>query len=245
MTPGLKLRDRRPDELDDTGVHGVSNAGDKPRYPTRDECMAALASATPRTLCCGQHLFWTGDPVTELWAVQRGSLKTYQLSSDGDERVSGFFFAGDIVGWDALACGSFRASAVALEPTTVTSTPATAVLDAALKSMQRQAQLLDGIRAEFVRLETRLWLDQCTANERLARFLLWLLKCQRPGSAEQFITLPMSRIDIASYLGLRIETVSRRLALFHNNGWIRLERRSIWIEDEQRLLQISSSHSEP
>ena len=208
-----------------------------------DECLGPTHEQTTpcsRKLRCGQHLFWTGDAATQIWMVRKGSLKIYGISGDSEERVTGFFFAGDIVGWDALACGVFQFNAMALEQTVVTRLSAAAVLDGALGSPQIQAHLLDGIRTEFVRLESMLWLEHRKAEERLAAFLLWISASQtRNGGQIDDISLPMSRHDIGSYLGLATETVSRRLALFHRNGWITLRRRRIHINDPHQLQRLS------
>ncbi|MDE2148453.1 MAG: Crp/Fnr family transcriptional regulator [Gammaproteobacteria bacterium] len=192
-----------------------------------------------RALRRGQHLFWAGDPVTQIWTVQRGSLKTYRISGNGDERVNGFFFAGGVIGWEDLVCGFSQHHCIALEPVTVVNDPIVSILDGALGSPQNQARLLDGIRTEFLRLESILWLEHRTAEERLATFLLWLAASQPNGNGDaRTVSLPMSRHDIGSYLGLATETVSRRLTLFHRNGWITLSRRQLRINDVHRLQQI-------
>lgn len=197
--------------------------------------------AVPRMIRTGQHLFWCGDAIAELWAIQHGTIKTYEVSSGGAERVSGFFFAGDVLGWEALACGSFRSNAVALERTVVIALPVTALLDAALGRPQHQAQLLDGIRSDFLRLHARLRLEQCAADQRLAGFLLWVAHCQGAMAEGAMVRLPMAQNDIANYLGLAAETVSRRLARFQRNGWIRLQRRCLWLQALAPLQQLSET----
>ncbi len=156
--------------------------------------------------------------------------------------VAGFFFAGDILGWDALACGSFQFNAMALEPTTVARLPAAVVLTDALQSSQVQTRLLDGMRTEFQRLDSMLWLEHHSANARLAAFLLCTADAQMRNSGRRDdINLPMPRRDIGSYLGLTTETVSRRLSLFHRHDWITLEYRHIHIKQLQQLQQLSES----
>jgi len=186
----------------------------------------------------GQHLCWSGDPVSELWSVEHGSLKSYEVSRAGRERVSGFYFRGDVLGCEALACGAFRANVVALERSVVVALPVGELLAAASGDGRRRTRLLDGIGAEFQRLQTRLSLEQCAADARLASFLLWMGRCRGERLQGAAIRLPMSRGDIASYLGLAAETVSRRLAGFQGQGWIRLQRRTLWLDDPEGLRQL-------
>ena len=132
-----------------------------PRHPST---LQVPPDAIARLVRAGQHLCWSGDPIHELWAVQRGALKAYEISFGGAERVSGFFFPGDVIGWEALACGSFHTSTIALERTLVTPLSATALLDGALGSSQRQGLLPDGIRSEFIRLRARFGFEQRPAG---------------------------------------------------------------------------------
>ncbi len=209
---------------------------------TCSDPVANLAAACSRRLHKGQHLFWAGDRAAQIWLVREGALKTYRISADGEQRVAGFFFAGDVLGWDALACGSFQFNAMALESTTVARLPAAVVLTDALQSSQVQTRLLDGMRTEFQRLDSMLWLEHHSADARLAAFLLCIADAQmRNSGGRDDINLPMPRRDIGSYLGLTTETVSRRLSLFHRHDWITLEHRHIHIKQLQQLQQLSES----
>lgn len=211
----------------------------------RSTALAPLPSEAPaRQLRPGQHLCWSGDPVRELWVVQHGSLKAYELSVSGEERVCAFFFAKEIVGWEALACGSFRISICALEPTLVTPLVATALLDTALSSAHQQGLLLDGLRSEFLRLRSRIDNHYRSAGARLASFLLWIADTQAGEENGRPLKLAMSRKDIGSYLGLATETVSRGLSAFDRAGWIKLHRRSLWIRDVRRLRGSIEAESE-
>lgn len=198
-------------------------------------------STTPcdRTLGSGQHLFLAGDPATAIYLIYRGALKTYRITDDGNERVTGFYFEGDMAGWSALVCGHHPCHAMALEPTQIKRLPSSAVLSAALHSQHGQAQMLDGIRGELLLREALFTLEHRKAEERLAAFLLWLADSQLSGDGG-LIHLPMSRSDIGSYLGLAFETVSRRLALFQDKGWISLRRRRIRIIDANGLRQLAT-----
>jgi CRP/FNR family transcriptional regulator, anaerobic regulatory protein len=215
------------------------------RRPPSALCGPTAGEAIPRLLRSGQHLCWSGDRVAELWAVQHGSLKAYEISSGGAERVTGFFFPGDIIGWEGLACGSYGANTVALERTLVTPVSASTLLDGALGSAPRQALLLRGIGSEVTRLRERVALEQRSAVQRVAQFVLWIAECQGRGDGcSEAVRLPMSRKDIGSYLGLAIETVSRRLALFDRAGWIKLQRRSLWVTDERCLRRLTEAETE-
>jgi CRP/FNR family transcriptional regulator len=214
-----------------------------PQFPESDVLPREIGVSLPRSsLRAGQHLFWSGDLAKQIWVVQRGSLKLYGISGSGEERVIGFFFASGVVGWGALARGSFNCNAVALEPTTVFSVATGVILDGALHSARTQAWLLDGMSRDFVLLDRKLGMESLRAEQRLAAFLLWIVesRCQG-GTGTQTICLPMSRQDIGSYLGLATETVSRRLTLFQRKGWITLRRRCLRVNDVRPLRELSDS----
>lgn len=198
------------------------------------------ASVIPRSLRAGQHLFWEGHSASEIWSIQQGALKTYTLSGASVPRVTGFFFAGGVIGWEALVCGTFPYNAVALEKTLLVRHPSAEILDGVLGSQRRLAQLLDGVRYELLRLETMVQLDRCLAEQRLAVFLMLLAERQHQNGTDFYnVRLPMTRIDIGSYLGLAAETVCRHLAAFDEQGLIKLSRRAIVINDLTQLQRLA------
>lgn len=187
----------------------------------------------------GEHLFAAGEPLLQLYALRSGALKTYLLSREGEEQITGFHLPGDVLGLDGL--GSFRhpSFAVALETSMVCSIP--------LARLEELAGSMPRLRAELLRVMSeaihadhqQLRLTRKPAEERLAAFILDLARRfhQLGYSAQNFI-LPMSRCEIANYLGLTSETVSRLLARYRDKGLLEIDGREVRLKDIPRLQQM-------
>ena len=179
----------------------------------------------------GEQLFRAGDRFDRLFAVASGSFKTYLITRDGRERVSGFSFAGELMGLDAIAIGYHVSHAVALEMSVVCVLP--------FQKIEETADRIPLVRRRFQRMlsreilrgqEVALVLGNLSAEERLAAFILNLSQrfADRGFSATCF-RLPMSRPDIGTYLALTPETVSRLLTRFEAAGLIRVRGKAIEI----------------
>lgn len=190
----------------------------------------------------GSALFREGEPFTDLFVVRAGSLKTYAAQEDGLEQVLGFHLPGDIIGLDAVAEGAHRCSAEALERANVCMVPFAALNDVARQVPGLQRQLYRVISREFVRDQEHLaTMGRKQAHERLAIFLKSLSDRRRALSHEPFeLELSMSRADIANYLGLVIETVSRLFGRFQDEGVLEVQRKSVHIRDYDALARIAS-----
>ncbi len=190
-----------------------------------------------RPLHRGDHLYRQGDRFNALYAARVGSLRGYTATADGVEQTVGFYLPGELIGLDGLEHDRHSCSVVALDTTAVCELPFAnfTELCAQLPSLQRQMLRLVGkeITADH---EILLTLGTRNAEERLATFLLSLSKRfgDRGLSATDF-RLSMSRRDIADYLGIAVETISRQLSNFQKQGILDINHREVRILDMERL----------
>ncbi|HXV39434.1 MAG TPA: cyclic nucleotide-binding domain-containing protein [Steroidobacteraceae bacterium] len=182
----------------------------------------------------GDHLFREGDPFNAIAAVRSGTVKTYVTDADGREQVRGFFLPGEVIGLDAISESRYPCNAVALEPVMLCrfSFPTLASLATRMPGLQQQLfRLLSHDIGNAALLA-----GNHTAEDRLAAFLVGLSRryASRGFRADRF-QLTMSRADIANYLRLAAETVSRILRRFQDERLIRVRRREIELLDPARL----------
>jgi CRP/FNR family transcriptional regulator len=175
-----------------------------------------------------------------LYAIRTGFFKTQVLHEDGREQVTGFQMAGEIIGLDAISTDVHTCDAVALEDSEVCELPFNQLeeLSRQLPSLQRHLHKI--MSREIVRDQgIMLLLGSMRAEERLAAFLLNLSQrfAARGYSASSF-RLRMTRQEIGSYLGLKLETVSRTLSYFQETRLIDVHNKSIELLDMSRLLGL-------
>ena len=200
-------------------------------------------SFTRRRVKAGQSLYRAGDPFHSIYAVRSGTLKTSLELADGREQVSGFSLGGELMGLDGLADGRHASSATALEDAEVCAIPFAHLcgLSAANAGVQHALNRL--MSREIVREHSlMLLLGSMNAEERLAAFLVNMsqrLKA-RGYSASEF-HLRMSRSEIGSYLGMKLETVSRTFSSFQQQGLLEVDKRHIRILDIGRLANAIES----
>lgn len=185
----------------------------------------------------GATLFSEGTRHGRLFVVRSGSFKTYVDLPDGELQVLGFHLPGELVGMDALPDEVHRCSAEALERSSVCEVPFSVLSDVAAQLPDLQRQLYRVMSKEFAReQEHMVMMGRRQAPSRLAIFLRSLSdRRQRLGLDPKVITLSMSRQDIANYLGLVIETVSRLMGRFQQAGVLEVDRRTITILDMAAL----------
>jgi CRP/FNR family transcriptional regulator len=189
----------------------------------------------------GQAVYRAGERFHALYAVWVGSIKTTMLSEDGREQVAGYHLIGEIVGLDGIGHGQYCCTATALEDCEVCVLP----FDR-LEAVAREVQHLQRTLHRFLSREIErdhhvmLLLGSMTAEERLAAFLLDLAKRYRDRgfSASEFL-LRMTREEIGSLLGLKLETVSRLFSRFQGEGLIQVQGRAVKILDFGALRAIS------
>lgn len=189
----------------------------------------------------GGALFRNGDPMSSLYVARDGAFKTCALSEDGNLQVIGFHLAGELIGLDALGSGRHRCDAEALTPATVCDIPYQELSRVAGELPALQRQLLRVIGRSIGRDQDHVeMMGRRHASERLALFLYSLSERYRMlGQHGHEFTLPMSREDIASYLGMVIETVSRTFSRLQGDGIIVVRGRLLRIVDSNRLNQLA------
>jgi CRP/FNR family transcriptional regulator len=201
------------------------------------EQLRAHLQVTRRRLQPGQHLYRAGQPFNALFLVNVGCLKTCELSDDGREQVTGFRMRGDLIGAESIGLHAYACDVVALEACDVWELPYPPMLSACLRVPELQARLTSALAEEIRR--DRSWmlaLGTLSAERRVASFLLDLAERHaRLGFSARHFILRMSRADIASFLALKHETVSRVLSRLHDRGWIFVERREVRILDADGL----------
>lgn len=197
-----------------------------------------------RPLHKGEHLFDAGQPLQQLHAVRSGTLKSYLLNSEGGEQITGFHLPGELLGLDGLGACGHPGFAVALETSMVCSIPLARLEELAADMPRLRGELLR-VMSAAIHAEHEQWrLTRKAAAERLAGFLLELSQRFRARgySARNFI-LPMGRCEIANYLGLTSETVSRLLARYRARGLVEISGRELRVTDLQRLQQLGGVDS--
>lgn len=194
----------------------------------------------------GQRLFDLGEPFRALYAVRSGSVKVYTLTDEGEEQVLGFYLPGEIVGLAAIDQGYHDCGAVALETSGVCEMPLQQLEQISRDVPEIQQRLHRVYAREIARDHAQLQcLGRHSAEQRLAHFLINLSQrfAARGYSADEF-HLSMSRNDIGNYLGLALETVSRLLARFQNQGLLAVNRRHVRIL-KPTALQVLSGIGNP
>lgn len=187
------------------------------------------------------HLFHAGQQLKSVCVVRSGTIKTYQLSRDGDEIVTGFHLPGELIGLDALGGEQHPGFAVALEDSRYCEIPYRdfqKLLDTSPQLNQTLLKLLSADMAET--RELLLTVGRLGARARVATFLLNLSRrLGRRGHDPGRFRLAMDRRDIANYLGLTIETVSRTLTGLQKEGALSVRGKLVCIEKTEALLEIA------
>ena len=198
-----------------------------------------------RPLTRGERLFRIGAATEALYVVHDGAFKTVALNDDGDDQIIGFHLSGELMGMDALADGHHRCEAEALAPSLVCQIPLDALDDICRAVPGLQTQLLRVIGRSVGRDQDHLaMLARRQAQERIAMFLHGLSeRYQLLGQSGTEFSLPMSREDIARYLGLVIETVSRGFTRLQEDGLIKVRGRQLRILDLAALESIAHGPS--
>ncbi len=191
----------------------------------------------------GDLLFENGETFTSLYAIRTGFFKTSVASEDGREQVTGFQMAGEIIGLDGIVNDHHTCNAVALEDAEVCVMPFDHIEDLSREFPVLQKHVHKIMSREIVRENGMMMLlGNMSAEERLANFLVNLIQrlFARGQSQSEFI-LRMSREEIGSYLGLKLETVSRTFSKYSEEGIIEVKQRHIKILKPDALKQLVKS----
>ncbi|MGQ7275457.1 fumarate/nitrate reduction transcriptional regulator Fnr [Marinobacter sp. V034] len=189
----------------------------------------------------GEHAFRQREPFRSCYAVRSGAIKTYILTDRGEEQITGFYLPGEIIGFDSMGADNYACSAKALERSSL--------CEFAFDKMESLAQQLPNLQHHLFQLMSNeiknsqtlsVQLSKHTADERIAAMLLSLSsRFSRRRLSPTELTLPMARHDIANYLGLAVETVSRVMTRFHKSGLIEAQGRNVTLKDVEGLQALS------
>lgn len=196
--------------------------------------------ATRRSVPRGETLFRAGDAFQSLYAVRTGFFKTCVSSEDGRDQVTGFQMAGELLGLDGISNDRHSCDAVALEDSQVCIIPYGQLENLSREFNDLQHQFHKIMSREIVRDHgVMLLLGSMRAEERLAAFLMNLTqRLQARGFSASSLILRMTREEIGSYLGLKLETVSRTFSKFQEDGLLEVKQRHIRIIDQDGLQQL-------
>ncbi len=185
----------------------------------------------------GESLFCAGDPLEYIYAVRSGTIKLYQDTDDGEERILGFYLPGELLGLDGIHDNRHHCSAIAMETSSLCAFH--------YQHLEEACDQLPGLHQQMCRLMSReiaaenqllLMLKNKTAEERVAGFLLNLsLRHQRLGYSPTEFKLPMSREEIGNYLGLTTETVSRVISKMQRDDILNTRPHIVHIKNKARL----------
>jgi CRP/FNR family transcriptional regulator len=201
--------------------------------------------ATRRKVLRGENLFRHGDKFHALFAIRTGFFKTRICAEDGRDQVTGFQMAGEIIGLDGIVSDHHTCDAVALEDAEVCVMPFDRIeeLSREITSLQRHVHKI--MSREIVRENgVMLLLGSMRAEERLAAFLLNLVqRLHARGFSQTELVLRMTREEIGSYLGLKLETVSRTFSKFVDDGLVEVKQRHVRILNSEGLQHIVNSQN--
>ena len=188
-----------------------------------------------------ERLYRIADPLVSLFIARDGAFKTVSISERGEEQIVGFHLPGELIGLDALGHDVHRCEAIALTNANVCEVPLSQLTSVAAQLPRLQQQLLRVIGQGMGRDQDHLnMLVKRQANERIALFLHGLSeRYQLIGQSPFQFKLPMSREDIANYLGLALETVSRGFTRLQEDGVISVHGRLIGISDRAQLNRLA------
>ena len=188
----------------------------------------------------GSALFNAGEKFTSLYAVRSGFFKTSITTADGRDQVTGFQMTGEIIGLDGIVNDVHSCNAIALEDAEVCVMPFDQVEELSREFTTLQHHVHKIMSREIVRDHSvMLLLGSMRADERLAGFLLNLAqRLHARGFSQSELVLRMTREEIGSYLGMKLETVSRTFSKFVEDDVIEVRQRYVHIKNTDALRLI-------
>ncbi len=192
----------------------------------------------------GETLFNAGAQFSSVYAIRSGFFKTSVLDGEGREQVTGFFMGGELLGLEGIGSGSHNGSAIALEDSEVCVLPYARIEEMARELPALQRHLHGVLAREIVRDHgVMLLLGSMRAEERLATFLINLSKrFERRGYSACDFHLRMTREELGSYIGLKLETVSRLFSQFQSEGLMDVQQKHVRILDSAGLERVLAAN---
>ena len=191
-----------------------------------------------------QHLYRSGEVFEAIYAIRAGSFKTDVILEDGRDQVTGFQMTGEVLGLDGISTEHHSCNAIALEDSEVCVIPFSRLEELSRQVESLQHQIHKIMSREIVRDHgVMMLLGSMRAEERLAAFLLNMSQrfTARGFSPSEF-HLRMTRDEIGSYLGLKLETVSRAFSRFQEEGLVAVQQKHIRILDTPGLKRLLNHH---
>jgi CRP/FNR family transcriptional regulator len=179
----------------------------------------------------GEQLFRNGDSFHSLYAIRTGFFKTSVSTTDGREQVTGFQMAGEIMGLDGIVSDRHTCDAMSLEDAEVCIMPFDRIEELSREITALQKHVHKIMSREIVREHgVMMLLGSMRAEERVAAFLLNLIqRLHARGFSQSELVLRMTREEIGSYLGLKLETVSRTFSKFMEDGIVDVKQKNLHI----------------
>lgn len=194
-----------------------------------------------RPLHKGDMLFESGAPLKSLYAVRTGSFKTFTLTEQGEQQITGFHLPGDVIGFDAINTEQHASYAEALETGMICEIPYNN-LEALLGQLPKLRQQMMRLMSQDIQADQQMFLllNRKTAEQKLATFLNHLAsRYGSRGFSSKAFRLSMTRSDIGNYLGLTVETISRLLSKLHKDQIVEVDGKLITINDAAALSQLA------
>jgi len=195
-----------------------------------------------RRVARGETLYRVNDPFKFLYAIRVGHFKTFQINPNGEQQITGFQMAGELMGMDAISTERHHCHVAALEDSEVCEIP--------FHDLEELFGVIPTLLRHFHRMMSQeitreqnvmLLLGNMRAEQRFAAFLVNLSsRYAARGYSSTCFQLRMSREDIGNYLGLTIESISRLLSRFKKLGWLRVDKREIQLLDFVRLKALAA-----
>ncbi|WP_019027560.1 fumarate/nitrate reduction transcriptional regulator Fnr [Colwellia piezophila] len=190
----------------------------------------------------GDKIFHDGQDLQALFAIRSGTFKTFTVNEQGEEQITGFHLAGDLLGFDAIAEDSHPSFAQALETSMVCEIP--------YKNLDELSNTMPKLKKQILRLMSNeiksdqamlTLLNRKNAEQRVATFIVSLSeRYHARGLSSSEFRLTMTRSEIGNYIGLTVETISRLLNRFHKSGLIKVEGKLIAILDIDKLCDTAA-----
>ena len=195
-----------------------------------------------RRLVRDERLYQMGEPFRNLYAIRFGHFKTYQVNAGGEQQITGFQMAGELLGMDAISGDRHQCDAVALEDSEVCEIPFVR-LEELFGTVPTLLRHFHRIMSQEITREQNvmLLLGNMRAEQRFAVFLVNLsARYAARGYSPTSFQLRMSREDIGNYLGLTIESISRLLSRFKKQGWVSVDKREMTLLDPAMLKAMAA-----
>lgn len=200
---------------------------------------------TRRKVPRGETLYRNGERFSALYAIRTGFFKTTVAAADGRDQVTGFQMSGEVIGLDGIVSDQHTCDAIALEDAEVCIMKFDLLEDLSREITALQRHVHKVMSREIVRENgVMLLLGSMRADERLAAFLLNLVqRLHARGFSQSELVLRMTREEIGSYLGLKLETISRTFSKFVEEGIVEVKQRHVRIMNPDALKLIVNTQS--